>query len=160
MWSQPYAVRAESYVSQTWDCEKRPTLEAPSQEGKSEDNGAPEPDSNQFTQTLPASQGLELWNLKKKPERKIKCYDWTSKARAFGKCHESQRDRKLVHREGTVRHALLTVGQPSEKELASEFWHRHACNIKSYVQKWMARSTWTMPKTTFKTEEGKYTQYI
>lgn len=104
--------------------------------------------------------GFGAMEFKKKPERKIKCYDWTSKARAFGKCHESQRVRKLVHREGTVRHALLTVGQPREKELASEFWHRHACNIKSYVQKWMARSTWTMPKTTFKTEEGKYTQYI
>lgn len=65
MWSQPYAVRAESYVSQTWDCGKRPTLAAPSQEGKWKDNGAPEPDSNQFTQTLPASQGLELWNFPK-----------------------------------------------------------------------------------------------
>lgn len=46
--------------------------------------------------------GLGAMELPKN-ERKIKYYHWTSKAKAFGKCHESQRDRKLVHGEGTVR---------------------------------------------------------
>jgi len=59
-----------------------------------------------------------VWScgISPKTERKIKCNDWTSNTKAFGKCHESQRDRELVHGEGTVRRALLTVGQPSEKE--------------------------------------------
>lgn len=40
----------------------------------------------------------------------------TLKAKAFEKCCESQKERKLVHGEATVRCALLTEDQPNEKE--------------------------------------------
>lgn len=111
MWSQPYAVRAEPCASQTWVC------------GSSQSRGRNirtmgHPSSNNpFTQTLPISQDLHLWNFPRNwKEDQMLWLDIKSYGNAALGNVVKHRDTENLCGEGTARYTLLSVGQPSEKE--------------------------------------------
>lgn len=73
--------------------------------------------SNPFTQTLPISQDLQLWNFPQNwKEDKMLWLDIKSYGNSALGNAVNHRDAENLCGEGTARHALLTVGQPSEKE--------------------------------------------
>lgn len=97
-----------------------------------------------------------------KTERKINSYHHTLKAKAFEKGCESQKERKLVHGEGTVRCALLTEGQPNEKKTAFRTV-THACMQHNLAKLWRGADGTEhtdYAQNNIRTEEGKCTQYI